>query len=207
MAWGVGLQPPSPLIPCPGKGSCTTSLKKCPSHTGRWRANQGEMVNMGRGVHTVFSPILSNQQLHLPFLFSLGGAGGAGAEDLHQPRSHTASTSFSGTRVGGSSSVMGLGGPWTGGDWGCMAASQAEPRKKLIPPTSEPWAGAEGIYPLSPQPSLTSDSPRRGGQSNWGWDGEIGASVTVRPHCRGAFPFPLGGLRFCVFFLRGTARA
>lgn len=53
----------------------------------------------------------------------------------------------------------------------------------------------------SPQPLLTSDSPRRGGQSNWGWNGEHRASVTVRPHCRGPLPFPLGGLWFCVFFL------
>lgn len=34
-----------------------------------------------------------------------------------------------------------------------------------------------------------------------GRQGRPGASVTVRAHCRGPFPFPLGGLRFGVFFL------
>lgn len=55
-----------------------------------------------------------------------------------------------------------------------------------------------GCFPYDlPAPLLTSDSPRRGGQSNLGWMGNR-ASVTVNPHCRGPFPFPIGGLRLCL---------
>lgn len=36
--------------------------------------------------------------------------------------------------------------------------------------------------------------------SGWGRVG-IQASVTVRTHSRGAFSFPFGGLRLCIFFL------
>uniref|UniRef100_A0A452V3S7 Uncharacterized protein n=1 Tax=Ursus maritimus TaxID=29073 RepID=A0A452V3S7_URSMA len=85
--------------------------------------------------------------------------------------------------------------------WGCMAASQAEPKGAACPSHQVSLGQGEGVSPLPPQPLLTFDSPRRGGQSNWGWDGESRVSVTVRPHCRGPFPFPLGRLRFCVFFL------
>lgn len=53
-----------------------------------FRANQGLMGSVGRGTHTPFFipiPGLSGQQPHLPFLFSLGGWGGAGVEDPHGP--------------------------------------------------------------------------------------------------------------------------
>uniref|UniRef100_A0A2K6FMF5 Uncharacterized protein n=1 Tax=Propithecus coquereli TaxID=379532 RepID=A0A2K6FMF5_PROCO len=78
-----------------------------------------------------------------------------------------------------------------GAAWQLLRLGQ---RRKLILLTSM-------VPLLPPPPLLTFDSPRRRGQSNWGWDGDHRASVTVRTHCRGPFSFPLGGLRFCVFFL------
>lgn len=144
-------------------GSWATPLMKCPFHTGGWRAtikcllgaNQGRMGNMWKGhPYTVFTPILASltSKPHLPFLFSLGGWGGAGAEDLHQPRFHTASD-FSGTQVGGSSSVMGLEAPGqqgagAGASWQLLRLSQ---RKQLILPTRRALSRGRGCLPtISP---------------------------------------------------------
>lgn len=89
------------------------------------------MGEPGRAVrpYTVFTPILASltSKPRLPFLFSLGGWGGAGAEDLHQPRFHTAS-GFRGTRVGGSSSVRGLEAPgWEGAGAGAARQLRIHP--------------------------------------------------------------------------------
>lgn len=81
-----------------------------------------------------------------------------------------------------------------GGGWGLRGSSSG------FPP-GECWDGGEGVSPtISPAPIKPlihqggEGSPARGGTG-------ARASVTVRSHCRRPLPFPLGGLRFCVFFL------
>lgn len=60
------------------------------------------------------------------------------------------------------------------------------------------WVGS--VFPhLSPQP-LQPLLTVGGGEAQPGAGGAR-ASVTVRAHCRGPFPFPLGGLGLCVLFL------
>ena len=143
-----------------------------------------------------------------PFLSSteiaFGEAGGGGEDFLHSPGFAQPLASV-GAQCQWEQQRRGCG-PQRGGGGagGCTAASHEgwAPGGSSSFSPGELWDG-DRLLPLrSPQPLLTSDSPRRGGQSNWGWTGNR-ASVTVRPHCRGPFPFPLGRLRFCVFFLLG----
>lgn len=109
------------------------------------------MGNTGRGIHTLSSlpswPFGPAAPSAISLLF--GRLGRGRAEDLHQPRFHTASD-FSGTQVGGNSSVMGLE-PWTGGSrgWGCMAASQAEPKGAACPSHQVSLGQGEGGLPTT----------------------------------------------------------